>query len=503
MTNLLSIYKKKTKDDSEKLSEVEVRKSKEIALLQKQIEDGTKQLRQQEVKMEMLRKKLDRKIEENNSLSKKLKDHIILYDNNNGNKYSKKNKKQPKSINSSNETTSNNDDTSSNNKIENNNNKNDNKDNNNSQKNFDINSSKETKNQNKETNNVLKKSKIAKINLNKIKLSSTLSFTIHEIKRRLFVVNDALDEKKNELNKLSNEEKEEKKVCSLIIESLNKEKDLLTNQLEQIQKKNNVIYKTKEVQTDEDKSNNIYHEIFDDKQKEELEDYIETLENERLQLNERLNNIISDHNREINELKKLYEQKLCHSQNKLDEEMKDSNDESLHEKEIIKLLKKNNQEYMNKISQLEQNNKFFKEKQKDLKKKLREFANENNHLIERPIKASRKSLRSSNSESTIVPSEGEMTVNTSISDLTNCDKDSHHQMNSSSQFSLPVICIKDTDNNSIVKAKDINICSKNDGSSCMSSDNNINITNSKNPLEKQNNSILNTNDFLPSILNKK
>jgi len=52
----------------------------------------------------------------------------------------------------------------------------------------------------------LKKSKIAKINLNKIKLSSTLSFTIHEIKRRLFVVNDALDEKKNELNKLSNEE---------------------------------------------------------------------------------------------------------------------------------------------------------------------------------------------------------------------------------------------------------------------------------------------------------
>jgi len=323
--------------------------------------------------------------------------------------------------------------------------------------------------------------------------------------------------------------------------------------------------------------------------------------------------------------------------------MKDSNDESLHEKEIIKLLKKNNQEYMNKISQLEQNNKFFKEKQKDLKKKLREFANENNHLIgivnkekvknsklknyiqnvlnnkkemegellsnntinsnndisnnninnnvndndvtnnynndsneltdklfthkiknqdkfskkqniqsteckysvdsnannklsvdnndisnnnnnsnnnndynnnkdthtidsdgqERPIKASRKSLRSSNSESTIVPSEGEMTVNTSISDLTNCDKDSHHQMNSSSQFSLPVICIKDTDNNSIVKAKDINICSKNDGSSCMSSDNNINITNSKNPLEKQNNSILNTNDFLPSILNKK
>ena len=52
----------------------------------------------------------------------------------------------------------------------------------------------------------MKKSKIAKINLNKIKLSSTLSFTIHEIKRRLFVVNDALDEKKNELNKLSNEE---------------------------------------------------------------------------------------------------------------------------------------------------------------------------------------------------------------------------------------------------------------------------------------------------------
>jgi len=48
----------------------------------------------------MLRKKLDRKIEENNSLSKRLKDHIILYDNVNGNSNSKKNKKSSKNTNS-------------------------------------------------------------------------------------------------------------------------------------------------------------------------------------------------------------------------------------------------------------------------------------------------------------------------------------------------------------------------------------------------------------------
>lgn len=265
------------------------------------------------------------------------------------------------------------------------------------------------------------------------------------------------------------------------------------------------------------------------------------------------------------------------------------------------------QEYIDKISSLEQDNKYFKEKQKDLKKKLREFVNENNHLIsivnkekiknsklknyiqnvlnvkrkvddtplnnnsessstemsnngingeftdqtapyhkirnqekftlkrnmyttdatlsgttsedqisttttsnnsnndinmtesdqERAaLKASRKSLKSNySSESTLVPSESEpsMSTSTSMSDLTkiNYEKDSNHRTINNNELSLPVIYLKATDNNSIVKAK--NIISKPERDSTNEKNSN------NNPREGQDNSIINNSDFLPSI----
>jgi len=42
--------------------------------------------------------------------------------------------------------------------------------------------------------------------MNKIKLSNTLNYTIKEIKRRISVLNDTLNEKKKELNSLTENE---------------------------------------------------------------------------------------------------------------------------------------------------------------------------------------------------------------------------------------------------------------------------------------------------------
>ena len=114
--------------------EVETRKAKEIALLKKQIEEDSKQIRQQGVKIEMLRKKLDRKIEENNTIAKKLKDNMIIFDNVTGNV--KKISKQAK--NSSNGSSTNNSDNNNNNN-KNNKNSNSNDDNNNNNNNNDKN----------------------------------------------------------------------------------------------------------------------------------------------------------------------------------------------------------------------------------------------------------------------------------------------------------------------------------------------------------------------------
>lgn len=58
----------------EKLAEVEQRKSKEVAHINKQFEDSQKRIRNLEQTIENLRKKLDRKTEEYASLSKKMKD---------------------------------------------------------------------------------------------------------------------------------------------------------------------------------------------------------------------------------------------------------------------------------------------------------------------------------------------------------------------------------------------------------------------------------------------
>jgi len=276
------------------------------------------------------------------------------------------------------------------------------------------------------------------------------------------------------------------------------------------------------------------------------------------------------------------------------------------------LNKHDHQEYIDKISSLEQDNKYFKEKQKDLKKKLREFVNENNHLIsivnkekmknsklknyiqnvlnikkkvddtpqdnvttqhsnesntieknnksvdepitdqtvpyhkirnqekytlkrntyttdtsftnsmsedqlttmdnnttdinmtendaDRSLKASRKLLKSNHSsESTLAPSESEpsMSTSTSMSDLTkiNYEKESNPRTVNNNDLSLPVIYLKATDSNSIIKAK--NIVSKIDRDS--GNDNN----NNSNNISRENNdiSVIKSNDFLPSIQN--
>ncbi|KAI8906690.1 P-loop containing nucleoside triphosphate hydrolase protein [Gorgonomyces haynaldii] len=59
----LSHLKKKLKDDQEKLNELEQRRTKEINHSNKQLEEETRKCRQLEAKLEILTKKLDRKIE--------------------------------------------------------------------------------------------------------------------------------------------------------------------------------------------------------------------------------------------------------------------------------------------------------------------------------------------------------------------------------------------------------------------------------------------------------
>ena len=309
-------------------------------------------------------------------------------------------------------------------------------------------------------------------------------------------------------------------------------------------------------------------------------------------------------------------------QNKLDDELKElNNDETAKENDTPK---HDNQEYLDKIAALEQDNKFFKEKQKDLKKKLREFVNENNHLIsivnkektknsklknyiqnvlnikketdhpssntndtndtndtnnanetnefaivnttkesidqpgpyhkirsqekfslkrnvhtadashlnkvsednkslsynkssnqnsnnnnnintitqtvdnqlDKNLKVSRKSLKSNHSsESTLVPSESEysLSTSTSVADLTKVNFDKEGRTANNSELSLPVIFLKATDNNSIVKTKNIMDDSKNDKDKTNKNNNN------NNNKEEQQNTIENNNDYLPSI----
>ena len=71
LTALVSTLKKKVKDDHEKHQESDNRKSKEISVLNKQLDEESKKVRQLEVKAEMIRKKLDRKTEEVATISKK------------------------------------------------------------------------------------------------------------------------------------------------------------------------------------------------------------------------------------------------------------------------------------------------------------------------------------------------------------------------------------------------------------------------------------------------
>jgi hypothetical protein len=66
--------KRKAKEDMEKLAEVEQRKSREVAHINKQFEDSQKKIRNLQNTIENLRKKLDRKTEEYSTLSKKNKD---------------------------------------------------------------------------------------------------------------------------------------------------------------------------------------------------------------------------------------------------------------------------------------------------------------------------------------------------------------------------------------------------------------------------------------------
>ncbi|KAJ3319053.1 hypothetical protein HDV06_006280 [Boothiomyces sp. JEL0866] len=81
LTSQIAALKKKAKEDHDKLNELETRRSKETAILNKQYEDEAKKSRHLEVKVEMIRKKLDRKTEEISILTKKVKDQSILASN--------------------------------------------------------------------------------------------------------------------------------------------------------------------------------------------------------------------------------------------------------------------------------------------------------------------------------------------------------------------------------------------------------------------------------------
>lgn len=74
LTLQIQTLKKKLKEEHEKFNELESRKVKEVSILNKQIEEENKKARQLEVKVELFRKKLDRKSEETAALVKKTKD---------------------------------------------------------------------------------------------------------------------------------------------------------------------------------------------------------------------------------------------------------------------------------------------------------------------------------------------------------------------------------------------------------------------------------------------
>jgi kinesin family protein 4/21/27 len=67
-------FKKRVKEDLEKFAELEARKAKEIFVLNKQLEDEMKKTKQIEAKAEMIRKQLDRKVEENSALTRRAKE---------------------------------------------------------------------------------------------------------------------------------------------------------------------------------------------------------------------------------------------------------------------------------------------------------------------------------------------------------------------------------------------------------------------------------------------
>jgi hypothetical protein len=75
---LLAAAKKKAKEETEKSVDSEARRIKEVAALNKARDEDAKKLRQMEVSIEMIRKKLDRKNEELVAISKKLKDSAII-----------------------------------------------------------------------------------------------------------------------------------------------------------------------------------------------------------------------------------------------------------------------------------------------------------------------------------------------------------------------------------------------------------------------------------------
>ncbi|KAJ3415476.1 hypothetical protein HDV05_004918 [Chytridiales sp. JEL 0842] len=74
----LANAKKKSKEDMEKLTELENRRVKEVAALTRAREEDAKKARQLEIAAEMARKRLDRKTEEVAMLSKKMKDGAAL-----------------------------------------------------------------------------------------------------------------------------------------------------------------------------------------------------------------------------------------------------------------------------------------------------------------------------------------------------------------------------------------------------------------------------------------
>ncbi|KAI8927790.1 hypothetical protein BC831DRAFT_451090 [Entophlyctis helioformis] len=70
----LATWKKKLREDTEKFAELEQRRSREIAGLNRQIEEDQKRIRQLETQLEVTRKKLDRRTEEMHVLMRKFKE---------------------------------------------------------------------------------------------------------------------------------------------------------------------------------------------------------------------------------------------------------------------------------------------------------------------------------------------------------------------------------------------------------------------------------------------